>query len=136
MAKAASPIRLQSDLMESATIAADRMHRSATQQIEYWASIGRDVAGMVDPDSLLAISTGVARLKVEPVRAPAVAPDDLFAALESRRERGELSDAVTHSTVRYQASTTHPGLLERIGADGRQIGRFNNGVFIPVERTD
>jgi hypothetical protein len=35
MAKAASPVRLDRNLMDSATIAAKQMHRSAAEQVEY-----------------------------------------------------------------------------------------------------
>ena len=44
MVKATLPIRLQEDLMQSATTAGQRMHRSAAEQVEYWASIERSVA--------------------------------------------------------------------------------------------
>ena len=67
MAKAASPIRLQEDLMQAASNAGERLHRSTAQQIEYWAGIGRKVAKYIDPDSLLEVNAGLARIKVEPI---------------------------------------------------------------------
>jgi len=137
MAKAASPVRLQRDLMDSATVAAERMHRSAAEQVEYWASIGRSVAGMIDPDSLLAVTTGLARLNVEPISAPAVEPDAVFGALERDRNSGALQTFVATPRVRYQACREHPGLLERIDADGHvAIGSFRDGVFIQSKDTD
>lgn len=36
--KSASPIRLQSDLMEAAAITGAQAHRTQPEQIEYWAS--------------------------------------------------------------------------------------------------
>ena len=35
MAKAASPVRLQDELMQAATVTGARLHRSAAEQIEY-----------------------------------------------------------------------------------------------------
>ena len=134
MAKAASPVRLQQDLMQAASVAGERHHRSAAEQIEYWASIGRSVAKVLNPDSLLAVTTGLARLNVEPVVAPTLDPQDVFTALEYDRRAGGLAASVTGAEVRYQASATHSGQLERIDADGRiTVGQFSNGVFIPTE---
>jgi hypothetical protein len=44
MAKAASPIRLQEELMQAAESTAKRFHRSTAEQIEYWADLGRSVS--------------------------------------------------------------------------------------------
>ena len=135
MVKATSPIRLQEELMQSATAAGQRMHRSAAEQVEYWASIGRSVAGVVDPDKLLAISAGLAQLKVIPVEPPAINPDDVFAALEQERKSGTLTASITSAEVRYQASVTHPGQLEQVSADGSMIvGQFSMGTFTPLTK--
>ena len=39
--------------------------RSAAQQVETWASLGRNVAGLLDPEQLLSVTAGVARLRLE-----------------------------------------------------------------------
>ena len=133
MAKAASPVRLQEDLMQAATTAGERLHRSAAQQIEYWASIGRSVSNVLTPDSLLAVSAGLVRLKVEPVIAPTLDPDQVFDALERDRDAGTLATSVTTSSLRYQPSLVHPGQLEQLHSDGLVVtGQFNNGVFTPM----
>ena len=134
MAKSASPVRLQDELMRSAAMAGARQHRSAAQQIEYWAALGRAVAGLLDPDRLLAVQAGLARLTVEPVTASPLDADHVFAALEADRGGGVLRDAVSSASVRYQASVAYPGLLERIDADGqRRVGRFIQGAFQPCD---
>lgn len=51
-----------------------RRKRSAAQQVEYWAALGRQVGEWLDPEQLLEVKTGLARLKLEPVRAAAVDP--------------------------------------------------------------
>lgn len=134
MAKAVSPIRLQADLMEAAALTGKRSHRSGAEQIEYWASIGRSVGKVLDPDALLAITTGLARVKVEPVIAGPIDPDHVFAALERDRKSGALEQSVSESRVRYQVSDSHPGQLEQIDSDGKiTTGQFNQGVFTPVK---
>ena len=132
MAKAASPVRLQSELMQAATSAGQRMHRSAAEQVEYWASIGRSVAKVVDPDTLLEVSAGLAKLQIVPVNPPMIDPDELFSALEQERQAGTLAATVGGSAVHYQASTDHPEQLEQINPDGSVIvGQFSMGVFTP-----
>lgn len=137
MPKSASPVRLQQDLMDSASLAGSRHHRSAAEQIEYWAGLGRQVAAVLDPDTLLDVASGLARLKVEPVSARPVDPDEISGAVETARRSGRLSRQVSTAALRYQASATAPGLLEEIDRDGRRrLGRFENGRFIPNPSED
>jgi hypothetical protein len=133
MAKANSPIRLQAELMQAATLTGARMHRSAAEQIEYWADLGRQVAALVDPDVVLKIQAGLVRLRVESIRTEPLDPDDVFATVEADRVSGALADRVTAAPIRYQASTSHPGYLERIDAEGKRTpGRFQDGVFVAL----
>lgn len=133
MAKAASPIRLQENLMQEAAQTGRRFHRSASEQIEYWAELGKRVATELDPDVLLSISAGLAQLKVEPVYGPSVNPDDVLQALENDRKQGILPELVTGSVCRYQASKSHPGYLERIDRAGSvTVGQFRDGSFVAL----
>jgi hypothetical protein len=134
MAKAASPIRLQAKLMQAASVAGARQHRSAAEQIEYWATLGRQIGRFVDPDTLLEIAAGLARIKIEPTVSQPVDPEAVFAAVAADRRSGELSRKVTTAAIRYQASVTHPGYLEQIDRNGiSKVGTFHNGVFTPLE---
>lgn len=134
MAKAASPIRLQDELMQAAALAAERFHRSTAEQIEYWAEMGRNIDHMLNPDDLLAISAGLAKITVEPVTSTPVDPASIFQSLENDRASGMLPQTVTGSAIRYQASDTHPGYLEQIHPDGRiQTGKFQSGEFIAID---
>lgn len=133
MAKAASPIRLEADLMAAATRTGTLFKRSSAEQIEYWASIGRSVANILNPSTLLDITSGTSELVVKPVAFDNINPDAVFDTLEADRNTGSLSSSIapTHS-VRYQASSTHKGYLEQICPDGSiNIGSFSEGVFTP-----
>ena len=134
MAKAASPIRLQAELMQVAESTAKRFHRSTAEQIEYWADLGRTVSSTLDPDVLLSVASGLAVIKTEPVISSPVEADSVFQALENDRNAGVLSSTVTNSAMRYQASTNHPGYLEKIDPDGQiTTGQFENGQFIELK---
>jgi len=75
MAKAASPDRLQSELMKAASFTGLRYRRSAAEQFEYWADIGRKVADIIAPDSLLAVTSGLAKISIDPVVSRSLDPD-------------------------------------------------------------
>ena len=77
MPKAVSPVRLQQDLMQRATLTGARHQRSAAEQIEYWAALGQQVAGILDPDKLLDVLTGLAAIKVVPIATSAVDPEQV-----------------------------------------------------------
>lgn len=135
MPKAASPVRLQEELMESARVSGSVQHRSAAEQIEYWADIGRKVSKTIDPDTLLAIEAGLVRIVVEQVQSEAVDTESVFAALDADRKSGKLASAVAEkSPIRYQASSIKPGLLEQVDSEGNSIvGQFIDGEFVPAE---
>ncbi len=137
MAKAASPIRLQTELMQAAKLIGEQEHRSAAEQVEYWASLGRKIARLVNPDALLEVAAGLARIKVEPTVGQPVDPKAVFAAVEARRLSGTLAQEVTTATTIYQASTTHPGYLEQLDKQGnRAVGTFQNGVFTALDEKE
>ena len=134
MGKALSPVRLQDDLMQAAKLTGERFHRSTAEQIEYWADIGRKVSKVLDPDTLLSISTGLTRVKVEPIYGKPIDPDDVFNRLDAQRQQGTLTQAVTSSAIKYQSSLVHPGYLERIDQQGNvSVGQFKNGEFVTVD---
>ena len=136
MAKSTSPIRLQEDLMQAAALTGKRFHRSTAEQIEYWAEIGCNVSKMLDPDDLLSISAGLAKIKVEPIHNEPVDPGEVFQSLETERASGTLPQTVTSSPIQYQVSVTHPGYLEQINPDGTiKTGKFQGGVFIGINET-
>ena len=136
MAKAASPIRLQADIMQAATLAGKRHHRSTAEQIEYWAEMGRKIGAYLNPDDLLSVSSGLANIKIEPILSGPVNADEIFQALEEDRAHGSLPQTVTGSAVKYQASLAHPGYLERIGRNGDcAVGKFEGGEFIVITQT-
>jgi len=136
MAKAASPIRLQEDLMQAAESTAKRFHRSTAEQIEYWADLGKTVTSILDPDILLSVTAGLTTLKTEPVFSTPIDPDAVFQSLENEREEGILQNTITTNTVKYQASTQHLGYLEQIDLNGAiTIGQFDNGQFTALNGT-
>ncbi len=134
MTKSASPIRLQAELMQAAQLTGKLHHRSTAEQVEYWADMGRRIASVIDPDALLSITAGLAKIKIEPVNSKPVNPDKVFQSLEKDRRTGALPRSVTTSAVKYQVSEEHPGYLVQIDKqDNHVIGQFKDGSFIPLD---
>lgn len=132
MAKTSSPMRLEQALVQAATAAGENYKRSAAGQIEYWAEIGRAVERVLDPESIIAVQSGLAKIKLELTSGEPIEPDAVFDNLESDRRQASLASEVTGSEVVYQASHARPGLLEQISADGKIIiGQFRDGQFVP-----
>lgn len=133
MAKAISPVRLQKNLMQAAKLTGARFHRSTAEQIEYWADIGRKTSSVLDPDTLLSITTGLAQIKVEPIDGKPINPEDVFNLLEAHCEEGTLTQSVTSSSLKYQSSLSRPGYLEQIDQEGNiVVGQFINGEFVSI----
>lgn len=138
MAKTASPMRLEQSLVQAATAVGESYKRSAASQIEYWAEIGRAVERVLDPEAIIAIQSGLARVKLELTSGQPLDVAEVFDLLERDRRGGQLAAAV-HSPdfpsdfPVYQASVTHQGMLERVSPSGEiSVGHFHNGKFIPV----
>jgi len=135
MAKTSSPMRLEQTLVQAATAAGQNYKRSAAGQIEYWAEIGRAVERVLDPESIIAVQSGLAEIKLKLTSGQPIEPDAVFNTLESDRRQATLSDSVTGSDITYQASHSRPGMLEQINPDGNVIiGQFRNGQFVASTR--
>lgn len=127
-----SPLRLDHKLVEAATAMGNLFKRSTPRQIEYWAELGRAVERELDAETVIALREGLAQLRVEPIQSAPVASHEVFASLDAGRLSGALTQSISSAKLRYQASTSAPGLLEQVHPDGKVIqGRFLNGQFIP-----
>jgi len=128
---AANPLRLNQELVSAAERAGMVQKRSVPKQIEFWATLGKAVENVLDYSDIFAILQGLKKINVEPVDPVGVAPEDVFAALEKQRDDGNLSEHVTKATIYYEASRSHPGLLDQVNsATGeRKTGQFTNGEF-------
>ncbi|GGY67009.1 TA system antitoxin ParD family protein [Marinobacter zhanjiangensis] len=126
-------VRLEDTLVRHASAEGQVQRRSTPKQIEFWAEIGRAVAGEVSAEDLIAISQGIRKVKVEPVMPEPVTSDDIWADVEADRESGGLSRHIARDRIVYQASTSRPGYLEAIYPDGQKVtGQFRNGRFEPL----
>jgi hypothetical protein len=133
MGKASSPVRLDKDLMKAATLSSALQHRSAVEQVEYWADLGRKVSSMINPEALISVQAGLSRITLEETPTITPDPDDVFASLAISIELGSITKSIVNNSVRYQKSNSHPGLLEEVSPDGNiVVGEFKDGDFKQV----
>lgn len=132
-----TPVRLDDLLVQQAAAEAQINRRSTPKQIEFWADIGRAIAGEVSAEDLIAIAQGIRRVKVEAVTPAPVTSDDIWAEVDAVRESGELSRTLARGRTLYQASEEHPGYLEAIHPGGHKtIGMFKDGQFEALKDHD
>ena len=61
-------------------------------------------------------------------------PGDVFNFIETQRQQGTLTQAVTSSVIKYQSSLVRPGYLERIDQQGNVlVGQFKKGEFVTAD---
>jgi len=135
MAKANSPIRVQNSLMQSAIAVGALMHRSAAEQIEYWAVLGQKLSNNISPESLLSVNAGLMKIKLEAVADVKIDFDDIMKTVENQTNSGLVTQSIASGKVKYQICQSYAdqanGLLEQIATDGSvKVGSFVNGEFI------
>ena len=125
-----SPVRLPEAFYKRVNAAAKVNSRSVPKQIEHMVNIAESIVDQVSREVLLEVQSGLSRIVVEKIEAPRVDKNVLCGSLEDMRSSGALSEAATTADIKYQASPTHHGYLERINADGsRDVGMFKGGKF-------
>ncbi len=130
MPKAQSPIRLEASLMEDASLAGETFKRSAAEQVEFWASIGRLVSARITPNQIMELQAGITQLKLEKNSHVVIDSEGLLSEINQKRQSGFLQKDIASSNVRYQASISKPGYLEQVAADGTvTVGQFKGGQF-------
>lgn len=131
----ANPLRLSSELVEAAERESRIQKRSVPKQIEFWAALGKAVQNVIDYSDAIAITQGLKKIIIEPVKAPAASPADVFARLERNRDNGSLAGNVTTAAIYYETSKSHPGMIDRVDSTTgeRRTGRFRNGQFRAIE---
>jgi ParD-like antitoxin of type II ParDE toxin-antitoxin system len=130
-----SPVKVSDTLLALAKKEAESTHRSATAQIEHWATLGRAVEIMAAYRDVLALK-----------RAGAVLPMPAYVSRDALHDRltGLVHDAHRESvkgriraaaTPLYATDPEHPGSIVEVQADDtRTVGRLLGRRFVPARR--
>lgn len=124
-------IRLDADLIFQAQSAAAMHCRSVSNQVEYWASLGRIISSVIGIEDAFAVLQGLKKLRLEPAQNVSVDSNTVFNNLESDRAKGFTDKQITSAPFYFETSRKTPGFIDRVDSQtgGRKTGRFNNGEF-------
>lgn len=128
-----SPVKVSDKLLALAREEAQGTHRSATAQIEHWATLGRAVEVMVAYREVLALKRAGQTLPMPTfVRREEV--HELLARLVEDVDRKNVKARIqTAGTPLYTTDPEHPGMIVEIRADGtRTPGHLEGRRFVPA----
>lgn len=130
-----SPVKVSDNLLALAREEARSAHRSATAQIEHWATLGRAVEVMVTYREVLALKRAGEALPI-PAFVQREEVHDVLASLVEDVDRQKVKARIRAAGVPvYAADPEHPGTIIEIQADGtRTSGHMKERRFVAAPR--
>jgi hypothetical protein len=128
-------VKVSDKLLALAKKEAETTHRSATAQIEHWATLGRAVEVMAAYRDVLALKRVGGALPM-PTFVPREAVHELLAALMTEGDRKSVKARISAAGgPLYTTDPHHPGRVAEIQASGRRTpGRLVHRRFVPGPR--
>lgn len=129
----AAPVKVSDRLLTLAREEARETHRSATAQIEHWATLGRAVEALVAYRDVLALKRAGQALPV-PVFVRPEEVDALLQRVGADPDREGVKARIRGGgTPVYAADPQRPGAIVEILPDGtRARGRLEGREFVPA----
>ena len=126
------PVKVSDKLMKLAKQEASAAHRSATAQIEHWATLGRAVEVITAYRDVLALKI-VGRALPFPTFARADDVRGILSALTAEHDRAGVRAHIAGKGLPvYEADPERPGGLVEVRADGARVrGRLEGRRFVP-----
>src|SRR4249920_2353603 len=127
-----SPVKVSDRLLAMAREEAKGTHRSATAQIEHWATLGRAIEVLVTYSQVLALKRAGQALPV-PTFVSRDQVHDLLAGLVEDVDRETVKARIRSAgTPLYTTDPDHPGMIVEVQADGtRVVGHLESRRFVP-----
>jgi ribosomal protein L17 len=127
----AIPVKVSDKLMALARAESANAHRSATAQIEHWATLGRAVEVMAAYLEVLALKR-IGRSVPMPTLVTADEIRERLSTLVTDDDRARVKARIAAAApVRYTSEPTRPGRVVEIRADGtRVVGRLKGRRFV------
>jgi hypothetical protein len=128
-----SPVKVSDRLLAMAREEAKGTHRSATAQIEHWATLGRAIEVLVAYSQVLALKRAGQALPV-PTFVSRDEVHDLLARLVEDVDREAVKARIRYAgTPLYTTDPDHPGMIVEVQADGTKIvGHLEGRRFVPA----
>jgi hypothetical protein len=130
----AVPVKVSDRLLTLAREEARTTHRSATAQIEHWATLGRAVEAFLAYSDVLALKRAGETLPL-PV---SVRPEDVHAQLArvaATADRARVHARIHRPGLPVYEAAAQPGMIVEVQPDGRRVvGRMEGRRFVPARR--
>src|SRR5438876_3874474 len=128
----ASPVKVSDRLLALARQEAQGTHRSATAQIEHWATLGRAVEVMLAYRDVLALKRSGVTLPV-PAHVSREDVQNLLVAIGADTSRDVVKRRIHASGGPvYGTDPAYPGTIVEVRADGtRTPGQLEGRTFVP-----
>lgn len=126
------PVKISDALFNMAKAEASATNRSATAQIEHWATLGRAVEALLAYGDMLALKR-IGTVIPLPREVPREEIQGLLLAVAERPGREEVKAHIHASGGPvYTADPRYPGRLVEVRPDGTRVpGRLQDRRFIP-----
>src|SRR5262245_7192934 len=130
-----SPVKVSDRLLAMARAEAKGAHRSATAQIEHWATLGRAIEVLVAYRQVLALKRAGQALPVPAFVTRDEVHDLLERLVDDADREGVTARIRSAGAPLYAADPEHPGMIVEIQADGtRTPGRLEGRRFVPTRK--
>ena len=118
------PVKLSDALVLDARLAGEIVERSIAGQVEFWARLGRSVDLLLEGRQALALCRDAAARPLS----------ECLDTVDSAEGRARVTAFLRGQPFpHYEPHPDRPGVLVRIGEDGRRtVGRFVNREFRPL----
>ena len=130
------PVKVSDRLLALAKEEARAAHRSATAQIEHWATLGRAVEAMIAHRDVLALKRVGEELPIPPFVHPDEVRETLARLVDDARRDGVTARIRAAGAPFYASDPGHPGQIVEIQADGTRRSSPPKGrrVVAPPDR--
>jgi hypothetical protein len=130
-----SPVKVSDRLLALARREARGAHRSATAQIEHWATLGRAVEVLLAYRDVLALKRA-GQLFPVPARPRRDEVHELLARLGEDHDREGVKARIrAGAQPLYTSDPQHPGLIVEVRPDGTRVpGRLVGRRFVPARK--
>jgi len=127
-----SPVKVSDRLLGLARREAKDAHRSATAQIEHWATLGRAVEVFLAYSDVLALKRAGHTLPI-PILVQPEEVHELLARVAADAGRESAKARIRASGLPVYEAATEPGMIVEVHADGmRVLGRMDGRRFVPA----
>jgi hypothetical protein len=129
-----APVKVSDRLLGLARREARDAHRSATAQIEHWATLGRAVEVFLAYSDVLALKRAGQALPI-PLRVGREDVHERLARLAADADRERVKARLHAGGQPVYEAAAEPGLIVEVRPDGRRVvGRLEGRRFVPGGR--